>query len=59
LNRNASSRRESVRADVDQTHLHDQVMEAGVIQRATGSGAPLRRSSIAKTWLKAIEHLAD
>ncbi len=30
-------------------------MEAGVIQRATGSGAPRRRPSAAKTWLKAIE----
>ena len=27
----------------------------GVIQRATGSGAPRRRPSAAKTWLKAIE----
>jgi fatty-acyl-CoA synthase len=30
-------------------------MEARVIQRATGSGAPRRRPSAAKTWLKAIE----
>ena len=30
-------------------------MEAGVIQRATESGAPRRRPSVAKTWLKAIE----
>jgi len=29
-------------------------MKAGVIQRATGSGAPQRRASAAKTWLKAI-----
>jgi fatty-acyl-CoA synthase len=29
-------------------------MKAGVIQRATGSGAPQRRPSAAKTWLKAI-----
>jgi fatty-acyl-CoA synthase len=43
------------RADIDQTHLHGQVMEAGVIQRATESGAPRRRPSVARTWLKAIE----
>jgi fatty-acyl-CoA synthase len=30
-------------------------MEAGVIQRATESGARQRRPSVAKTWLKAIE----
>jgi fatty-acyl-CoA synthase len=30
-------------------------MKAGVIERATGSGAPQRRPSAAKTWLKAIE----
>src|ERR1700736_1184243 len=29
-------------------------MKAGVIQRATGSGAPQRRAAAAKTWLKAI-----
>jgi fatty-acyl-CoA synthase len=29
-------------------------MKAGVIQRATGSGAPQHRASAAKTWLKAI-----
>ena len=29
-------------------------MKAGVIQRATGSGAPPRRRSAAKTWLQAI-----
>ena len=30
-------------------------MKAGVIQPATGSGAPQHRPSAAKTWLKAIE----
>ena len=34
-------------------------MEAGVIQRATESGAPRRRRSVAKTWLKAIELTAQ
>jgi fatty-acyl-CoA synthase len=42
-------------ADIDPTHLRGQVMKAGVIQPATGSGAPQRRPSAAKTWLKAIE----
>jgi fatty-acyl-CoA synthase len=42
-------------ADIDPTHLHGQVMKAGVIQPASGSGAPQRRPSAAKTWLKAIE----
>jgi fatty-acyl-CoA synthase len=47
--------RELVGADIDQDHLHGQIMKAGVIQRATGSGAPQRRPSAAKAWLKAIE----
>jgi hypothetical protein len=41
--------------EIDPTHLHGQVREAGVIQPATGSGAPQRRPSAAETWLKAIE----
>ena len=45
----------SMSADIDPTHLHGQVMKAGVIQPASGSGAPQRRPSAAKTWLKAIE----
>ena len=49
-----SRRSEHVRPAFDRTHLHGQVMKAGVIQRATGSGAPQRRPSAAKTWLKAI-----
>jgi fatty-acyl-CoA synthase len=47
--------RELVGADIDRNHLHGQIMKAGVIQRATGSGAPQRRASAAKAWLKAIE----
>ena len=47
--------RELVGADIDRNHLHGQIMKAGVIQRATGSGAPQRRPSAAKAWLKAIE----
>lgn len=46
---------EAVRADIDHAHLPGQALEAGLIQRATGSDAARRGPSVAKTWLKAIE----
>ena len=45
---------EQARADTHRAQPHDHIVTTAVIQRVTGRGAPRRRRSAAKTWLKAI-----
>jgi fatty-acyl-CoA synthase len=51
----ALSPRQAAQVHIDQAHRHHQVMEVGMIERATANGVAQRRPSVAKTWLKAIE----